>query len=369
MKIFRTICRILVGIVFIFSGFVKGIDPMGTVFRMNDYFIAFGIPWAGFFALPLTIFLCSLEFILGISLFFNLWIRRTSMILLPMMIFFTILTFFDATFNIVPDCGCFGDALKLTNIQTFIKNIVLMFFIVPIFMQRKKFTSAIPGWSQISILSVVGLVFISVSVYSYKHLPMIDFMAWKVGNQVNKTNTAEVKFYVTYMNKKTGEEKEYLTPNYPWNDSIWMSEWVFKSQRIVDPNRDQGAALRIEDERGIDNTSLIFENPDLQFLFIAYDLESANTEAFLHILPFYKKAANDGFSFICLTNTLGPELKKFKIENGTAFDYYLADDVVLKTMVRSNPGLIVLKGGVVLAKYHFNDFPPYGEVIKQFGNR
>jgi hypothetical protein len=369
MKVFRTICRILIGIVFVFSGFVKGVDPMGTVFRMNDYFIAFGIPWASHFSIPLTIFLCTLEFVTGFVLLFNLWIKRFSLILLPLMIYFTVLTFFDATFNIVPDCGCFGDALKLTNIQTFLKNIALMVFVIPIFMQRKKFKSVLPGWGQGILILLVSALFAGTSIYSYRHLPLIDFMSWKVGNQVNKVNTVTMKFYVTYKNKKTGEEKEFLTPNYPWNDSVWMSEWVFKSQRADDPNRGQAISLRIEDERGVDNTSLILDNPDLQFLFVAYDLLETNTEAFNKILPSYKKAINDGYSFICLTNAIPSDVKKFRIANGTAFDYYLADDVVLKTMIRSNPGLILLKGGKVLAKWHYNDFPSYEEVIKKFDNR
>jgi uncharacterized membrane protein YphA (DoxX/SURF4 family) len=369
MKIFRTICRILVGIVFIFSGFVKGVDPLGTVFRMQDYFIAFGIPWANQFALVLTLFLITLEFVIGFCLLFNLWIRTISFILLPLMIYFTVLTFFDATFNIVPDCGCFGDALKLTNLQTFLKNIVLMIFVVPIFLQRKKFKPAVSLPLQLLLIFLAGCLFTGMSVHSYRHLPLIDFMPWKVGKVVNKKeSTGKVKFYVTYRNKKTGEEKEYLTPNYPWNDSVWMSEWVFKSQRTDDPNREQALNLRIEDERGIDNTAIILGNPDLQFLFISYDLATARKEAFHKILPFYKKAVNDGYSFVCITNAVPAEVRKFRIENGTAFDYYLADDVVLKTMVRSNPGLILLKNGKVLAKWHYHDFPTYEEVIRQFGN-
>jgi hypothetical protein len=370
MKIFRTFCRVLVGIVFVFSGFVKGVDPMGTVFRMNDYFIAFGIPWAQYFSLPLTIFLITLEFSLGVSLVFNLWVRRMSFILLPLMIYFTVLTFFDATLNIVPDCGCFGEAVKLTNLQTFLKNLVLMFLVTVIFLQRKQFRSPLPASGQYLLVLLAAAAFACVNIYAYRHLPVIDFMGWKVGNKVNKKEKhAEVKFYVTYQNKKTGEEREYLTPNYPWNDSVWMSEWVYKGQRTDDPNKGQAIPLRIEDEQGNEYTQQVLDNPDMQFILVAYDLASTNLRAVHRILPFYKQAVKEGYSFICLTNAGPAELKKFRIENGTAFDYYLADDVVLKTMVRSNPGLILLKGGKVLAKWHYNDFPAYGDVIRQFKDR
>jgi uncharacterized membrane protein YphA (DoxX/SURF4 family) len=365
MKILRTIFRILVGLVFIYSGFVKGIDPLGTVYRMDDYFIAFNIPGFMPFSLYLTIFLCMLEFVIGISLLFNLWIRRTAWLLLLMMIYFTILTFFDAVYNLVPDCGCFGDALKITNVQTFIKNLVLMVFVVPIFAWRNKFRSLLPVRFDAVVLLIIALAFSSMSIYCYRHLPLIDFMEWKVGNRVNKTERLPVTFYVTYKNKKTGELKEYVSPNYPWNDSLWLADWIFTSQRVVDPNKDQGLVLRVEDALGADFTSSVLDNPDYQFILVAYDLEKADREGFNKILPLYKKAMMDGYSFICLTNSLPAEIKKFRMANGTAFDFYNSDDVVLKTMVRSNPGLLLMKDGVVLAKWGFRDFPGYEEVREQ----
>ncbi len=366
MKILRTIFRILVGIVFVFSGFVKGIDPLGTVYRMDDYFIAFNLPWFMNFSIYLTIFLCTMEFILGFSLLFNLWIRKTVWLLVPMMMFFTILTFFDAVYNIVPDCGCFGDALKITNVQTFVKNLFLMGFILMIFAWRKKYRSLLPVRGDVMVLVVVILLFSGMSVQCYRHLPMVDFMGWKVGNRVDKTETLPVTFYVTYKNKHTGKEKEFVAPNYPWNDSTWLATWIFKSQRVVDPNKNQGLALRVEDQFGGDFTASILKNPDYQFILVAYDLTKTNTEGFHKILPLYKKATADGYTFICLTNSQPAEIKKFRMANGTAFDFYNADDVVLKTMVRSSPGLILMKDGIVLAKWGFRDFPGYAEVKERY---
>ena len=206
------------------------------------------------------------------------------------------------------------------------------------------------------------LAFSGMSVYAYRHLPLIDFMEWKVGNQVNKKSSEPVKFFLTFKNNKTGEVKEYLSPDYPWNDSAWMAEWTFSSQRVIDPDADQTMALRIEDKAGNDVTGSIIDNPDFQFILVAYDLTSTDRTAFLKILPFYKQAEADGYSFICLTATDFPVIRKFRLANGTAFEFYTADDVVLKTMVRSNPGLILIKNGKVLGKWHFNDFPSYTEV-------
>ena len=137
-KIFTLISRLLVGCVFVFSGFVKGIDPLGTAYRIEDYFIAFGTQWAIPLALYLSVFLCTVEFSIGILLLLNVRIKEVAWLLLLMMLFFTCTTFYDALYNPVPDCGCFGDAIKLTNWQTFLKNIVLMVFVLTIFLNRKK---------------------------------------------------------------------------------------------------------------------------------------------------------------------------------------------------------------------------------------
>lgn len=369
MKAVRTIFRILVGLLFIFSGFVKGIDPLGTVFRMDDYFIAFGIPWAMSFSLFLAIFLCTLEFVIGISLMLNLHIKWTSWILLPMMTFFTILTLFDALYNLVPDCGCFGDAVKLTNLQTFLKNLVLMGFVVPIFIWRKNFKAPVTGWSQALVILAFTAGFASMSVYAYRHLPFIDFMAWKVGIKVNHGTTAPVKFYVTYKNTATGETKEYLAPNYPWNDSVWMSQWVFVSQRAADEGASGEMALYIEDESGTDITAAILGIPDFHFIVVAYDLAKADSAALKKLEHLYRVASEEGFSFIGLTSTLPEETNAFKGRYGVEIPFYYADDVVLRTMVRSNPGLILLNNGVVAGKWAWRDLPGYDDLNKKYMKR
>ena len=365
MKILRNSFRILVGMVFIFSGFVKGVDPLGLAFRIEDYFVAFGIPWASRFSLELSIIFIMLEFTLGISLLLNLWIRKTAWLLLLIMTYFTVLTFLDAIWNLVPDCGCFGEAIKLTNMQTFIKNIILMGFVVPIFIWRKKYRSALPVTMDILIVCLTAILFSWMSLHAARHLPLIDFMAWKKGNKVNRTSALPVKFYVTYKNKKTGEKKEYLASNYPWNDSAWMSEWVFDSQRVEDPNAGQSVVLRAEDLQGNDVTHNIMQNSDFQFLLVAYNLQETNQDAFLKILPFYKKAVAGNKSFICLTSSPPADIRKFRLNHGTAFEYYNADDVILKTMVRANPGLLLLKDGVVLDKWSFRDFPSWDKVSEK----
>jgi uncharacterized membrane protein YphA (DoxX/SURF4 family) len=366
MKAARNIFRILVGLVFIFSGFVKGIDPLGTVYRMDDYFIAFGATWAMPMSLVLTIFLVTLEFVIGISLLFNLYIKGTAWILLPMMTYFTILTLFDALYNLVPDCGCFGDAVKLTNVQTFIKNLVLMGFVIPIFIWRKKYRPLLPTWSQNLVLLCFALAFGGMSVYAYRHLPFIDFMAWKAGNRVNNQSSAPVRFYVTYKNTKTGETKEYLAPNYPWNDSVWMSQWVFVSQRGADEGPENVMSLRIEDETGLDITSGILGQPYYHLIAVAYDLSKADSSGIRKMKHLYQVATEEGISFIALTSSLPEEVNAFREKYSMDMPFYFADDVVLKTMVRSNPGLILLNNGMVVEKWAWRDTPRYDDLNKKY---
>ena len=248
MTFLRTFSRIFLGLVFIFSGFVKGIDPLGTTYRIEDYFIAYGTEWALPFVLFLSIFLCTLEFVLGVTLVFNIKLKQISWILFLMMAFFTILTLYDAIYNPVPDCGCFGDAIKLSNWATFYKNVFLMVFVLIVFINRKKIKSPLSGFYGYSIILIATILFSWFSVYSYNHLPSIDFRGWKVGKDMEPENNAVEKVYLTYKNKKTDEVKEYLSPDYPWNDSVWMSEWEFVDQRIDDSETVKHHELKIEDE-------------------------------------------------------------------------------------------------------------------------
>ncbi len=361
MKIIRNLFRIIIGIVFIFSSFVKGIDPLGTVYRMEDYFLAFNLDWANDIALPLTIFLCVLEFVLGISLLFNLWIRKSAWVLLLTMTYFTILTFFDAFYNLVPDCGCFGDAIKMTNTETFIKNVVLMAMVVPIFLWRKKYKSALNPTGDILVLVAVTILFTGLTLYCLCHLPIIDFRDWKTGAMVNKPSDQQVQFYVTYKNRYTGEKEEFLNPNYPWNDSTWLADWIFVSQRVEDPNQDE-MTLMIEDTVGNDLTQSFLDIPDYHFFVVVYNLDEANRKAMDRLESLYLAASEVGYSFIGLTSTLPKEITEFKAETGVDFEFYNSDDAVLKSMVRSNPGLILLKDRVVIKKWHYNDFPTWEQV-------
>lgn len=363
------ISRILLGLLFIYSGFVKAVDPMGTNYKIIDYFIAYGTEWASPVALYLSIFLNAFEFVVGgFLLLLNIKIRTVSWLVVLMMVFFTLTTAFDAIYNPVPDCGCFGEAIILTNWQTFYKNIVIDTLVVILFFNRgvlKKYFTSRGEWAIIGVAVVMVVYF---QVYNYNHLPLVDFRAWKVGNKMITENPEPMKYYLTYMNKETGEKKEFLSPNYPFNDSVWLSKWIFVNQRIEDPNPKKHD-LVILDKYGSDVTEQFVENEDFQFFLIAYDLLKVKKKVIPRINEFYKQCDNIGISFIVLTSSTPEEIEEFKKEYDPAnFEYYFADDTSLEAIIRANPGLVLLKNGVVKGKWHYNDFPDFQEFIDRFYN-
>jgi len=370
MKYIRNLSRLLVGLVFIFSGTVKGVDPLGTAYRIEDYFIAYGTEWAIPLALFFSAFLCTLEFILGISLIFNASIKISSWVLFPMMIFFTVLTLGDAIWEPVPDCGCFGDAIKLSNWETFYKNIVLIIFTAIIFFGRKKFKPPTGYLYSFTVLIMFIIGFVWFTNYNINHLPLIDFREWKTGTNMEPEGGGEAKIYLIYKNKETGEEKEFFSKDLPWQDSIWMAQWEFVDQRIDDSEVLKVHDLIIESETGEDLTGIFIGNPDFQFLLIADDIESTDRESFDKVKPLFGEAIANDYSFIVITSSLPEVVSSFREDLflDDELEFYYGDDTVLKSMVRANPGLILMKGGVVIEKWHYNDFPTYQEFVNEFMN-
>lgn len=357
--------RILLGLLFVFSGFTKGVDPVGTEYRIVDYFIAYGMEWAFPLAPALSVILNASEFVLGLMLLFNVKLRLSLWLALLMMVFFTITTINDALYNPVPDCGCFGDAFTISNWQTFYKNLLILSFLLVAFFAQKKLKPWFNNKIEYLLVFLFVVGFVSFEVYNIRHLPVIDFRDWKVGNRMVQNDKLPLQYFLKYRNIETDEEKEYVSPDYPYDDSVWMSQWGFVSQRVVDPNP-QSANLMLEDAEGNDVTSGIIENPDFQFILVAYDLSKMNKSGIAGIRNFAEICQEKDYSFVLLTSSL-PEETEFFIETySLSIDYFFADDISLQVMIRSNPGLILMKDAVVMGKWHFNDFPEFSEFENEF---
>lgn len=364
MRIIRIISRVFLGITFIFSGFVKGVDPLGTAYKIEDYFIAFGTEWAIPLMLPLAIFLCVVEFSLGVFLLLNVFKRFTAWMTLLMMVFFTFLTLNDAIYNPVPDCGCFGDFLILSNWETFYKNMVIDFFLIFVFITRNKFDIVYKKSTQWSIAILTIGVFTLFNSFNINRLPVLDFRDWKVGNKLSIDNPKPIEYYLIYTNKNTGESKEYLSPNYPYNDSSWLAEWEYTDMRIVDPNY-RPTDVSFFDLSGNNVTDDILGDPLYHFLLVSYDLEVGDWENMDAIIALKDRAEENAYSFSLVTASSENIIADFQKEIQFYPETYQSDDIDLKTIIRSNPGLIVLKNGVVLGKWSSGHLPLYEDIMKE----
>jgi len=354
--------RIFLGLIFLFSGFVKLIDPLGTNYKFIDYFESFGFQHFVSFALPLAMIMCVAEFLIGAGLFFSTKIKLSAWAVLLFMLFFTPLTLFLALKNPVPDCGCFGDAVKLTNWQTFWKNIIIDVFVVIVFISRNRIKFGFKEHFQTFIVVVAALFGFGMTIHCYRHLPVIDFLNWKKGTMLVPENPKPLEYFVSYKNKKTGEKKEFLSKNIP-TDSVFANNWSWDSTRISDPNEIKYNGPSIADEHGNVVTDNFVKNPDYQFILVAYDLTKTNISHFKKILDLFTMAQTKGYSFVTLTSSSPEQVKIFKTTNHFDSEFYYADDTSLKAIIRANPGLILLKKGKVIDKWHFNDIPTF-ELLK-----
>jgi uncharacterized membrane protein YphA (DoxX/SURF4 family) len=357
------ISRILVGFLFIYSGFVKGVDPLGTQFRIEDYFYAYGSVWAVPMALGLSVFMNASEFSLGALFLTKIKNNWVSTLALLMMIFFTITTINDAVNNPVPDCGCFGDALIITNWQTLYKNLVIDAFILVLFMRRMDIKLHWPTSSQLSVAALIIFGFIGFEIYNIQHLPLVDFRPWKVGNRLLPENPLPVKYYLTYKNTKTEEEREYLSQELPWKDSTFMADWKWLSSREEDPNMDENRTFPMMDAQGEDwSSDLVNQEGGILFISI-YDVSKLSEEDAEKLNELYAAAQKVGLEMVMLNSNTPDVYNEYKEKLLLPdLDLYNSDDTALKAAIRSNPGLIVVRDAVVMAKYHINDFPNIEEI-------
>lgn len=360
--IVTTVCRFVLALVFIFSGFVKAIDPLGTQYKIQDYINAFG--WTAvfpdFFPFLASVLLGLLEFCLGVYLFFG--IRR---IIAPratvlLMSFMTPLTFWLAIDNPVSDCGCFGDAIVLSNWATFWKNVVLLAMSLVVLKWRKRIFPLVTvrlDW----LIALYGFLYIlGMMMYCYRYLPVFDFRPYHPGADIRMgmevpEGEEPTEYETRFLLEKDGVEQEFTLDNYP--DSTWTfvdSHTVVKKQGYEPPIQ-EFAIKRMED--GEDITEQVLSDENYTFLLVAHQLSMADNSCIDLINEIYDYSLMNGYSFYCLTSSPPEDVWKWREGTGAEYPFCEMDDVTLRTMIRSNPGLILLKKGVVIRKWSANDLP------------
>lgn len=354
------IIRFLTGALFIFSGFIKANDPMGFGYKLEEYFGVFGITWLNPAATFIAVVICIVEMGLGLALLLG-WKRMfTLWSLLLMIVFFTFLTFYSAWFNVVTDCGCFGDFLKLTPWQSFTKDVVLLVFIGWLFFRRDHFA---PFWSS-DVRNRLVLAFVVCSTlfsaYTWAYLPVIDFRPYAIGKSIPEgmkipEGAPTDEYKDTWFYKVDGEVKPYTTEDAPWD--LPGAEFVDRKTELVK----KGYTPPVHDFSiyDLDNGDYTedFLTAERTLFIVSYKLNNGRENAWKELLSMLRWADVHQVRIALLTASTKEEITAFQKEHGSEWPIYITDGTTLKTMIRSNPGLIALRKGTVVDMWPARNLP------------
>jgi len=357
MKILKSVSRIIIGLVFIFSGTVKAIDPLGSAYKFHDYFHAFNIGFLNSFSLALAIILCTAEFIAGFSVLTGLRQKTGIWGVIILLGIFTPITFILALTNPVSDCGCFGDAIHLTNWQTFEKNLILIVFTIILYIDRKQarqIFSAITEW--IIITGIIAMV-VLFSIGNLIYLPVVDFLPYKTGVKITDKmiipdGVAVDKYSTLFIYEKDGIKKKFTLNNYPANDTTWKfieQKSILMKKGYRPPIHD----FSITSMDGTDFTRKVLSYPGYSVLMVTKKLAEAGNKRLTEGFQLGEYCIKNGIGFYILTASGTDEVKS--INNG--LDFFSVDETTLKTMIRSNPGYMLLKNGSIMGKWSWANIP------------
>tara|TARA_Y100000739_G_C20550670_1_gene438077 strand:+ start:189 stop:1286 length:1098 start_codon:yes stop_codon:yes gene_type:complete len=359
MKIITFIFRYFVGSLFIFSGLIKLNDPIGFSFKLEEYFgpTVFDIDFLIPLVLPMAIFIVIFEVVLGVFLILGYKKEFTIWSLLLMIIFFTFLTWYSAYFNKVTDCGCFGDAIKLTPWESFIKDVILLIMIAFLFFKKDLLKPLLNSSLE---KYVIGISIISCFIITYRvlnHLPILDFRAYKIGDNIIQNMTipddAPKDIYDYKWEFMDGNEKKIIVTTGEYPDVTW--DFIGVETKLIEKGYEPAIYdFTIE----INNNDLTKEilNEEKLVIYISYDLQKFSSSAINDMFDSAQKAKENGYKIIGLTASSVEERNSFIKYNNLIFDFYTCDETALKTIVRSNPGAIILNKGTVIDKKHHKDF-------------
>jgi uncharacterized membrane protein YphA (DoxX/SURF4 family) len=367
--------RIFVGILFIFSGLIKANDTLGFGYKLEEYFDVFHISFFSPYATGIAMILCVLEIVLGALLLLGFWNKKVATGLLGIIIFFTFLTFVSAAFKVVTSCGCFGDAIPLTPWQSFSKDLVLLLLIVYLFIYRNAIVPLTrnAGIQKITLIALVAVSFIF-TIYTYSYLPVIDFLPYKVGaslpDAMKIPDGAEPDQYLIMYklkNKATGESKEMSDKDYLkteiWKDTNWQIVGEPVQQLVKKGYEPKIKDLIISDAAGTNYTKELIENPYYNIIIVAYNLNDTNTDA-IGKLNALTMDATEQFNIrtVLLTSNSAQDAQAFSKRNKVLSEIFYADAVPLKSMVRANPGVLLMKNGVVINKWSYQAVPSFDQL-------
>lgn len=361
LRVLVNICSLLLVAIFIFSGFTKAVDPVGGAVKLQEYLAAFGINAIG---LETVLAVCSIlessvEFMLGVNLLLGTNRKISAWGTLAIMLFMTALTLYIAITDAVTECGCFGDAVHLSNWQTFAKNVILLAasIVVAVFPGKVcRLYVGTNGW----LVQTYSFVFIViVSLYSYYYLPLIDYRPYRIGQDINKAmeipHDAEAPvFETTFILEKNGERKEFSLDNYP--DSTWRfvdSKTVVKKHGF----RPEISDFALFSSEGEDVTREVLNDKRFSFWIVMPRIENVDNGVIDAIEDIYDYCRQYGYTIYGITASDSEKAMNWCRTAGMRIKFLNADETVLKTMIRSNPGVVLVKNGRILNKWGKNELP------------
>ena len=358
MKVLVGVSRIFVGVLFIISGLIKLNDPVGFSFKLGDYFApeVLNLPFLEPYALVIAVLVVILEVLLGVMLIVGYAKKFTLWSLLLMIVFFTFLTFYSAYFNKVTDCGCFGDALKLTPWESFSKDVVLLVLILVLY-KGSRYIQPFFSKGVRSITVFISLILcLWLGLHVLEHLPVIDFRAYKVGTNITKgmqtpADAPRAVYQYNWSFDINGQQKTVINRGEdPKIDGTLLGVETSVLQKGYEPPIHDFSIER----DGIDYTTQMLEEENL-LVVIAYNLDVAQNDGFVAIKKVTDKAIEKGYTVIGISASSTPETEKLAAKYDLDFKFYFCDMTALKTIIRSNPSIMSLEKGTILQKLHFND--------------
>lgn len=362
VRILDNIIRFIVGGLFIFSGLIKLNDPVGTEIKLEEYFGVFATDFGSFFellqpfALHIGMILIVLEIVLGVAVLINYKMKSTTWVLLLLILFFSFLTFYSAYFDKVTDCGCFGDAIKLTPWESFTKDLILLVLIAHLFFYRSRYEPILRSRSGNSIIIATTALSIYLGAFAIRHLPFIDFRPYKIGNNLPEQMIAEEQPIIEYVFEKDGKEVKSLQYLSAKEGYKYISSSVLNEEATIAKITD----YNVIDVEGNDVTSQTFSG--VKLFIIINDVEKSQLQYMPEITSLVD-ALEGKIETMILTSSGEEAFEKFRHEHQLAAPFYFSDATVIKAMIRANPGIMLLNNGTVLGKWHNNDTPDVGEIV------
>lgn len=372
------VCRIAVGGLFIFSGLIKINDPIGFSYKLEEYFEVFHLGFLNGASLLIAVSLCVMEIIFGFALLIGAYSVKVAWGLLLLVVFFGFLTFYSAYFKVVQTCGCFGDAIPLSPWQSFSKDMLLLLLVLVVFFKRKTITPLYKDETTSTLLIGAISIALIIGLYTYNFLPIFDFLPYKIGTNIldemkTPAGAKPDEYEITYhlKNIKTKEEKvmndkDYLKTGI-WKDTNWHVVGNTESKLIKRGFTPAIRDLQINDAQRNDYTQELLGNPYNNLVIVAYQLNNANADAIDRLnttaINLYQ---NYHTRTILLTSTPVKEAEAFSKKHHLIAEIFYADEVPLKTMIRANPGVFLLKNGTILNKWHYHSLPDYDALVKKY---